>query len=339
MGTYIWDRIEPGPQKDSLPVYLKHLVSEQPPPTPFVARNIRKNGELYDIRVDWNYKRNPQGQVTGFVCIISDITEQRRTEQQLHHSERTLRTLMDASPESILLVDSKGTILFANTTTAHRLGRTVDEIVGRTPYDVLPSEVAANRVEQIEKVVRTGKAIRFDDVRFDRYVETAIHPVLDEQGKVAAVAVLGIDQTERKRAEEALKQAHDELERRVEERTAELSKANQQLRQEVVERQHAEREVSFFKRLIDATSQGFSMANLEKRVVYVNPFMSRLLGYSSENMVGKPLSEFVAPARRDKLEHELLPVVLKEGKWTGETTVANIKGGSTPVLQKHLCHS
>ena len=75
------------------------------------------------------------------------------------------------------------------------------------------------------------------------------------------------------------------------------------------------------------------MANLDTRVVYINPFMCRLLGYSSENIVGKPLLEFVAPARRDKLERELLPVVLKEGQWTGETAVANIQGGSTSALQ------
>jgi C4-dicarboxylate-specific signal transduction histidine kinase len=49
-----------------------------------------------------------------------------------------------------------------------------------------------------------------------------MHPVFDEKGEVAAIALLGIDRTDRKRAEQALKQAHDELERRVEERTAEL---------------------------------------------------------------------------------------------------------------------
>ena len=138
VGTYIWDRIEPGPQKDSLPVYLKHLVSEQPPPTPFVARNIRKNGELYDIRVDWDYKRNPQGRVTGFVCIISDVTEQRRAEEQLHNSERMLRTLMDASPESILLMDTDETILFANAMMARRFGTTPDKMVGRNPMSWFP---------------------------------------------------------------------------------------------------------------------------------------------------------------------------------------------------------
>ena len=74
-GTYAWDRIEFGPERDALPAYFKHLVSEQPLPTPFFAKNIRKSGEVFDVRVDWNYKRNPQGQVTGFVCIVSDITE------------------------------------------------------------------------------------------------------------------------------------------------------------------------------------------------------------------------------------------------------------------------
>ncbi len=423
LGTRIWERIEPGPQKDSLPVYLKQLVSEQPPPTPFVARNIRKNGEVYDIRVDWNYKRNPQGQVTGFVCVVSDVTEQKRTgaalleseerfrkvfeegplgvvllsleacirrcnrrfcemlgyseeeivalglvgishpedwekdfqfgsrllrgeiptytidkryvrkggtvfwgqltvsmmhdaegrstmvigmvediserkraEAGLRDNERTLRTLMDASPESILLMDSKGTILFANTTTARRLGRPIEEIVGRTPYDVLPSEIAAVRMNYFEEVVRTGEPIRFADERFDRCLENAMHPILDEQGKVAAVAVLGVDQTEGKQAQEALKQAHDELEKRVEEQTAELAAANRQLKNEVDVRRNAEEALrqhrDMLQAIYDGMFEGLLILDFEtKRLIRVNSSLCRMLGYTEEELLSMSVTD------------------------------------------------
>ena len=84
--------MEPGPGRDSY-LYLKHLVSVQPPPIPFVAKNIRKNGESFDIRIDWNYNRDPQGDVTGFVCIVSDITEQKRAELAMQESEERYRTI------------------------------------------------------------------------------------------------------------------------------------------------------------------------------------------------------------------------------------------------------
>ncbi len=278
-GTYIWDRIEPGPQKESLPAYLKQLVSNQPPPIPYAARNIRKNGERYDVRIDWNYKRNAEGQVTGFLCIVSDITEQRRAEEQLYHSERTLRALMDASPESIVLVDADKTILFANATVARRLGRTVDEIVGRTFYDLFLPELAAQRMKYLQEVIRTGKAIRYEDERSGYFFENALHPIVDEQGKVTAVAILAIDRTERKRAEDALKKAHDELEQRVKERTAELTAAN--------EEQQA---------IYDGMSDGLLVADLETRqFVRANEAMCRLLGYSEEELLSMTVVDIHPP--------------------------------------------
>jgi PAS domain S-box-containing protein len=219
IGTYIWDRIEPGPQKESLPGYLQRLVSEQPPPTPIVIKNVKKSGELYDIRIDWDYKRNPQGQLTGFVCIVSDVTEQKRAEAALRESERTLRTLIDANPESILLFDLDETILLANRTAVDRLRTAVDQLVGRKPHDFVPADVAARRRRCFEQVVRTRKPLYFEDERQGRCYENALHPVLNEDGSAAAVALFAIDRTERKRAEEALRESEERYRRLAESTT------------------------------------------------------------------------------------------------------------------------
>ena len=131
--------------------------------------------------------------VVAVALISYNITERKRAEEKLRNSERTLRTLIDASPESILLLDAAGTILLINKTVADRLGMPADQIVGRTAYDVHPPEVAANRMRHFEEVVRTRKPTRFDDLRLGRYMENVIHPILDGQGRVTTVAVLGID--------------------------------------------------------------------------------------------------------------------------------------------------
>ena len=83
--------------------------------------------------------KDEQGNVTGILGIFSDITARKQAEEGLRNSERTLRTLIDASPESIMLLDTEGTILFANEGLAtRRLGRTVDEITGQNRHPSPP---------------------------------------------------------------------------------------------------------------------------------------------------------------------------------------------------------
>jgi PAS domain S-box-containing protein len=212
--------------------------------------------------------------------------ERKRAEHKLRENERLLRTLVDASPESILLLDTNETILLANETSAQRFGRLVDELVGKRPRNLLSPEVAAQRIQYFESVVRTGKAIRFEDERSGRYYENALHPVLDERGVVVAVAVLAIDRTEQKWAEKALQRAHDELEQRVAERTTELAKANEALRQS-----NDELRASY-----DGMFNGLLIVDSEtKRVMKVNPSMCRLLGYSEKELLSMSVTD-VHPA-------------------------------------------
>ncbi len=98
LGRHVWELIEAGAVPDSLPEYLRRLVSEQPPPTPLIAKSVRKNGEVFDVHVDWIYHRDPLGRVTGFTCIACNVTEQMRAEGALRESERRLSTLISNLP-------------------------------------------------------------------------------------------------------------------------------------------------------------------------------------------------------------------------------------------------
>jgi PAS domain S-box-containing protein len=252
--------------------------------------------------------------------MIDDITERKQAEEKLQESERTLRTLIDANPESTVLMDTDGTILLVNATTARRFGTTVDKFVGRKLSDVLPPEVAATRMKHHHQVVRTGKAVRFEDVRLGRCMENAVHPILDEQGKVAAVAVLGIDCTERKQAEEALQKAHEELERRVEERTAELTKANENL--------------DIFRKFAEASGEGFGMTDFDGYISYANPTACRLFGAEKpEDALGKNVSAYYPKEYVQRRKTEMLPALLREGHWHIELTLLPRQGKPIQILQ------
>ncbi len=259
------------------------------------------------------------------------IDELRQRIAVLKKGELTLRTLLDASPESILLMDTDGTILIANETVARRLGTTVDEITGQRIHNFMPPEIAAGRNEHVAEVVRTGKPIRYEDQRSGRYFENTMHPVVDEQGKVATVAILAIDRTDHKRAEEALKQAHDELERRVEERTAELAEANRQLQREVEEHKAVEETLLHsrdeLQMIYNEMVEGCLITDIEtKRFVRVNSSFCRMLGYTEEELLAASLQDIHPPeevtndlrrfqqvAESQRSINESRPVLRKDG--------------------------
>ncbi len=95
LGKDITDFLTSEEERDNLRLYLKHLIKEQPPPSPFIAKNITKDGRIIDVKVDWNYRKDSKGEVTGFISVITDITELLRAEEsskrlqsQLLHSQK-----------------------------------------------------------------------------------------------------------------------------------------------------------------------------------------------------------------------------------------------------------
>jgi PAS domain S-box-containing protein len=145
--------------------------------------------------------------------LSKEVAERKRTQQALIESRAAARALLDATQESLLLLDNKGVVLAANETAASRLQMTPEQLKGTNRFDLLPSEIQKARKAKFDKVLSSGTPIDFEDTRNGRIFHSSYFPIQAKTGEVIGVAIFAIDITERKRGEEKLHENIAELER------------------------------------------------------------------------------------------------------------------------------
>jgi PAS domain S-box-containing protein len=188
--------------------------------------------------------RDKNGEIIGVFGIARDITERRHAEEELRKSEEKYRLLIDSSDHSITVFNRDGLLQLINIKGAKNLGATPEDLVGKSIYELFPDK-ADVLVERNLQIIESGVGNHFEDVfelpLGERWFWSNLQPVKDPHGQVRGVQIISYDITKRKKAEEAVRKAHDELERRVEQRTAELTKVNVELQKEIEERKRVEK--------------------------------------------------------------------------------------------------
>ncbi|MGB9940762.1 PocR ligand-binding domain-containing protein [Methanosarcina sp.] len=195
---------------------------------------VSADGEIRSVLGNARPLRDEQGNLRGSVSAFIDITERKKAEEALRLSNLYNRSLIEASLDPLVTIGRDGKITDTNYATEQVTGYSRNELIGTDFSDYFTDPEKA----------RTGyqQAFMRGEVR-DYSLEIRhkvghITPVLynasvyrDENGKVIGVFAVARDITERKRAEEALKKAHDTLEEKVKERTAELQEAYTSLKE------------------------------------------------------------------------------------------------------------
>ncbi len=132
-------------------------------------------------------------------------------EEKLLESEAALKAILDASTETISLIDQHGTVLVANEAMARSLRIPRENLIGCTLDELLPPEIALQRMTKIRQVMKTAQPVLFVDQRGHLVFESHIFPVFDHKGQVSRVAVFARDITRRAQVEKDLQQSQSLL--------------------------------------------------------------------------------------------------------------------------------
>lgn len=226
----------------------------------------------------------------------TQIAERARSRYALEQSRDEQRTIFHSVPAMIWFKDKEGRILRANRNAAQSIGRSVDEVDGKSTYELYPDEAAKYQQDDAE-VIKSGLPKLGIVERYEipsgeeRWVRTDKIPYYDSSGNIVGVIVFAVDITQQKKTQEALQDAHDELDRRVQDRTAELVRVNQDLSREIGERKLAEehRRISEerLQQVLDGTMAVIYVKDTEGRLLLINRRFEELFHISREEIQGK----------------------------------------------------
>ena len=141
----------------------------------------------------------------SLVVTFNDITHRKEAENKLLASEAFIRSLFDHLPQIIFLKDLESRYIACNSISARVLGKTVEEIVGKTDFDFQTRDLAEKFRESDRKVISSGKPLEIEEPYaikgVMKYAHTIKVPYHDEKGKIIGVLCILEDITERKKSE------------------------------------------------------------------------------------------------------------------------------------------
>ncbi|MBM3133186.1 MAG: PAS domain S-box protein, partial [Chloroflexi bacterium] len=216
-----------------------------------MTANLKKSHEAlkeYSEGLEVKVEERTRELATANEELSKEIAERKEAQESLARSESYFRSLIENAPDMIIVLNADGTLRYVSPSAVRLHGLPLEEAIGKSCFDWIHPDDLPRVSEIFERAVRDPGYTASINLRarskeglwrsFELVGQNFLH-----DPAVNGIVINYHDITERKQAEEALQRAHDELEVRVRERTAQLANANEVLQGEVMERQKAEEQI------------------------------------------------------------------------------------------------
>ena len=199
------------------------------------------------------------------ISNLIDVTESKKAEEALRNSEAKLRGIVECSSDQIFLLDKNLKFLMVNSSLADVLGRSPEEIIGKSIGEVYGLETATQFSDNIKTVFKIGKSMLLEEKMVaqgqELFISTSLNPIKDDLGNVTAVSGIVRDITDGKKNEHAFRESE-----------------------------------SRYRLLAENAQDVIWTANLDGLVTYISPSVLHLRGYSAEEAMHQSLFESLTPS-------------------------------------------
>jgi PAS domain S-box-containing protein len=297
----------------------------------------RKDGTIFPGEVSSGFFKDKNG-VIRTVTMIRDITESKRAEEALRESKEKFRGLVEHVNDWVWEIDMDCFYTYSSPRVRDMLGYEPADLLGTTPFNYMDSE-ETDRVKSLFYPILNAREefsllehtlIRKDGCKVT--VETSGMPIYDIQGNFSGYRGIDRDISARKRVEEALKNAYDDLEEKVKERTAELEKAYELLKESE----------GRLKALFNILPVGVSITDNGRNIIDANPTLEKILCLSRSDLLNgkyearkyirsdgtemppKELPSVKALENKGTIKNAKLGIIIEDGStiWTDVSAIA-----------------
>jgi PAS domain S-box-containing protein len=232
---------------------------------------------------------NDRQLVTAFAELIAIALSKSLTLESLENSEARFRSVAETASEAIINVDKNGNIIFWNKAAGDIFGYTAEEIFNKSLISLMPEKYHNDHLKGINKVISTGKSkmagktveltgLRKNGDEFPVELSLSIWQMGDD------LYITGIlrDITERKKMQQALLDSKESLEKRVQERTAELIDINEKMRLEILEREKIEKKIELERKrlytVLDELPASVHLLRQDHSILFANRYFKQQFG-------------------------------------------------------------